>query len=66
MDKGINWPKIPQMPKTYLSKLSAPAQKFGISMKKSKVLIYIQITYVESFYDLVNMNAPNTASKTPK
>ena len=31
-----------------------------------KVPINIQITYVESFYDLVNMNAPNTASKTPK
>jgi hypothetical protein len=41
MDKGltvpkwvlINWPKIPQMPKTYLPKLSAQAQKLGISMK---------------------------------
>ena len=42
MDKGltlptwvlINWPKIPQMPKIYLPKLSAQAQKFGILMKK--------------------------------
>ena len=42
MDKGltvpkwvlINRPKIPQMPKIYLPKLPAQAQKFGISMKK--------------------------------
>ena len=41
MDKGLNlpkWvlinrPKIPQMPQMYLPKLSAQAQKFGISMK---------------------------------
>ena len=30
----ISWPKIPQMPKIYLSNLFAQAQKFGISMKK--------------------------------
>ena len=46
MDKGltvpkwmlINWPKIPQMPKINLPKLSAQAQKFGISMKKGFIV----------------------------
>jgi hypothetical protein len=43
MDKGLTvpkwvlivWPKIPQMPQIYLPNLSAQAQNFGISMKKS-------------------------------
>ena len=31
----INWPKIPQMPQNVSAqKLSAQAQRFGISMKK--------------------------------
>ena len=42
MDKGltvpkwvlINWPKITKCPKIYLPKVSAQAQKFGVSMKE--------------------------------
>ena len=42
MDKGLTVPKrepkIPQMPQNYLPKLSAQAQKFGISMKKGFIV----------------------------
>ena len=40
MNKGLTapkWPKIPQMPQNYRPKLSAQAQKFGISMKKASL-----------------------------
>jgi hypothetical protein len=47
IDKGLTVPKvrpkIPQMPKSFLPNLSAQAQKFWISMKKSVYLAFDMI-----------------------